>query len=430
MRIAHITPGTGGSYYCQNCFRDNEFLNTLLDLGHDVIKIPMYLPLNLDSPGEHGDLPVFYGAVNVYLKEKVALYRHAPRWMERIFDSPVMLHLAAKLSGSTNATGLEEMTISMLQGEDGRQASELDYLIQYLKREIKPDIVHISNALLLGLARRLKSDLGARIVCSLQDENEWIDPMDESYRKRIWDLMAAKTGDVDYFIAASDCYAERSKELLKIPSHKMKVIYGGIHAEDYKQSPLSFDPPVIGYLCRMSEYFGLGILADAFIKLKKDSEFRNTKLYMTGGYGGKDKQFLKKMLKEMARHGYENDVRIFKNFHRESRIEFLKSLTLLSVPVPSGESFGAYQLEALASGVPIVQPNVGCYPEFIKVTRGGIIYEPNDSKTLGKALSTLLKNPDRLKKMGEQGKKAVGKHYSIQKMAGNIVRIYQKVYNM
>ena len=293
MRIAHITPGTGGSYYCQNCFRDNEFLHALLALGHDIIKVPMYLPLNLDNPEDQEDSPVFYGAINVYLKEKMAMYRHAPRWIERFFDTPGMLHLAAKLSGSTNAAGLEEMTISMLQGEDGRQASELDYLIQYLKKEIKPDVVHISNALLLGLARRLKDDLGTKVVCSLQDENEWIDPMAEHYRNKIWNLMADKTRDVDYFIAASKCYAERARDLLKIPADKMEVVHGGIHTKGYKKSSLPFDPPVIGYLCRLSEYFGLGILADAFIDLKKDSRFRDLKLYLTGGYAGKDKQFLK-----------------------------------------------------------------------------------------------------------------------------------------
>ena len=427
MRIAHITPGTGGTFYCQNCFRDGEFLKSLMALGHDAIKVPMYLPLSLDNPDLHGDTPVFYGAINVYLKEKLSFYRHAPEWMERILDSRVLLNLAARLSGSTSASGLEEMTLSMLKGEEGRQASELDHLIRYLKKEVKPDIVHLSNALLLGLARRLKADLGSKVVCSLQDENEWIDPMEPEYQEKIWNLMGAKACDVDFFIAASECYKKKSRELMKIPSNKIEVIHGGIHLDDYEKSSLPMNPPVIGYLCRLSEYFGLGILVDAFIQLKKDMGFRDLKLYMTGGYTGEDKEFLKKLLKKITRHGYGKDVKIFKAFHKKNRIEFLKSLTLLSVPVPSGESFGAYQLEALASSVPIVQPNVGCYPEFIKDTRGGVIYEPNDSSTLVKTISTLLNNPVHLKRLAEKGNQAVINRYSIQEMAGNVVKIYQKV---
>ena len=181
MKIVHIIPGSGGTFYCQNCMRDNELIKALKDNGHDVHMVPMYLPLNVDVDGLMGDTPVFYGAINVYLKEKLAFYRHAPEWMERLFDSETMLQFAAKKAGSTRASGLEEMTISMLLGDEGRQASELEHLIKFLRMHIKPDVVHLSNALLLGLARRLKKDLGAAVVCSHQDENEWVDPMHEQY---------------------------------------------------------------------------------------------------------------------------------------------------------------------------------------------------------------------------------------------------------
>ena len=82
------------------------------------------------------------------------------------------------------------MTIALLEGEKGHQASELDHLIHFLKNEVAPAFVHLSNALLLGLARRLKSDLGAGVVVSLQDENEWVDLMTEKYQNQVWSLLA------------------------------------------------------------------------------------------------------------------------------------------------------------------------------------------------------------------------------------------------
>jgi len=118
MKIAYITPGSGDNFYCQNCFRDDELLTSMLILGHDVRKIQMYLPSGLNHSGVPGT-PVFYGAVNLYLREKVPIYRHAPSWLERAFDSQAMLRYAAKKSGSTSASGLEGMTISMLHGEEG-----------------------------------------------------------------------------------------------------------------------------------------------------------------------------------------------------------------------------------------------------------------------------------------------------------------------
>jgi glycosyltransferase involved in cell wall biosynthesis len=428
MKIVYVTPGSGGTFYCQNCFRDSDLLKSLFALGHDVIKSPMYLPINLDNTEGVANTPVFFGAINIYLKEKLPFYRHAPEWLERIFDSQALLQLAAKKSGSTRASGLEEMTISMLLGEKGRQASELDHLINYL-RQVNPDVVHLSNALLLGLAHRLKKDLGTGVVCSLQDENEWIDLMDESYQEKVWNIMAERAVDVDFFVTASQYYSDKSQKQLGIPGDKIKVIYGGVNLDGYEKSSLPFAPPVIGYLCRMSEYFGLGILVDAFISLKKESRFKDLRLHITGGYSGEDKHFVKELLKKISKVGFEKDVEIFKDFGKKNRIQFLKSLTLLSVPVPGGEAFGAYQVEALAAGVPVVQPNVGCFPEFVETTNGGIIYEPNDSETLAKSIVSLLSDPDRTRELGEQGRRTVLERFSMGNMAKDIVKVYEEVLN-
>ncbi len=428
MKIVYVTPGSGGIFYCQNCFRDSELLKSLFALGHEVIKVPMYLPVNLDNASGVVAAPVFFGAINIYLKEKLPFYRHAPGWLERVFDSQALLQLAARKSGSTRATGLEEMTISMLLGEKGRQASELDHLINYL-RQLNPEVVHLSNALLLGLAHRLKKDLGTGVVCSLQDENEWIDLMEESCQEKIWNIMAERAEDVDAFVTASQYYSGKSQKQLGIVGDKIKVIYGGVNLEGYEKSSLPFDPPVIGYLCRMSEYFGLGILVDAFIGLKKENRFKDLRLHITGGYPGEDKHFVKELLKKISKEGFEKEVEIFKNFDKENRIKFLKALTLLSVPVPGGEAFGAYQVEALAAGVPVVQPNAGCFPEFVETTNGGVIYEPNDSETLAKSIASLLSDPDRVRKLGEQGRRVVLERFSMGNMAKDIVKVYEEVLN-
>ena len=429
MKIVHIIPGSGGTFYCQNCMRDNELIKSLKSLGHEIHMIPMYLPISIDYHVKVNKIPIFYGAINIYLKEKLPFYRHAPIWLEKLFDSQALLRFAAKKSGSTRASGLEEMTISMLMGEEGRQASELDHLVKFLKREIEPDVVHLSNALLLGLARRLKNDLGIKVICSLQDENEWIDVMRDEYQKKVWDLMAERAVDVDMFVTASNFYSEKSRDQLKIPTQKIRVVYGGIDLDGYELSSLPFDPPVIGYLCRMSEYFGLGIIVDAFIRLKQDERFKDLKLYLTGGYTGDDKIFINEMVEKISMYGFEKDVRIFEEFNKEKRIQFLKSLTLLSVPVPTGEAFGAYQLEALAAGVPIVQPNIGGYPEFIEATGGGVIYDPNDGENLAKAIASLLTKPDQVHKLGAQGRKAVLEKYSMNDMARNIIKIYESLIN-
>ena len=214
---------------------------------------------------------------------------------------------------------------------------------------------------------------------------------------------------------------------MNIPADKIHVVYGGIDLSSYEQAPLTFDPPVIGYLCRMSEYFGLGIIVDAFIELKKDAKYTDLKLSLIGGYTGDDKPFVKKIVRKLTSEGFIKDVKIYDDFDIEHRLDFFKSLSLLSVPVLGGEAFGAYQVEALASGVPIVQPNLGGYPEFIEATGGGILYEPNEPKFLAQALSSMLDNPDKVREMGKKGREVVMDHFSMQNMALNILDVYKKV---
>jgi len=407
--------------------RDLNLFRTLRVSGHDISMIPMYLPVGGDDETVGGNSPIFYGAVNMYLMELFPWYHHAPQWLEKLLNSRSILRYAAKKAGSTRAAGLEDMTVSMLMGEDGHQASQLDQLISYLRDDVVPDVVHLSNALLLGLARRIKTELGVKVVCSLQDENEWVDPMSADYRGKVWGLMAEKAADVDIFVTPSRYYARKAGALLHIPPGKICVVHDGLDLEGYRRSPLPTDPPVIGYLCRMSEYFGLGILIDAFLLLKQNPRFRNARLHLTGGYTGDDKKFVGEMLEMIAARGFGDDVRIFEDFGRENKVRFLESLTLLSVPVPGGEAFGAYQVEALATGVPIVQPNVGGYPEFIEATGGGVLYEPNDPEILANALASLLGDPEKLRVLGERGRKAVAEKYSMDTMAKNIVEIYEGV---
>ena len=180
MRILNIIPGSGGSFYCGNCLRDSKYVDAMRDLGHEVVKIPMYLPLFAD---EHDirDIPVFYGAVSIYLKQLFPVLRKAPAWFDSLMNSKPVLKLAAGMAGSTRAKGLEEMTVSMLLGEEGMQKKELERMVDWMAVHCQPEIIHLSNALLLGLAHRLKDKLKVPLVCSLQDEDVWIDVMRPSF---------------------------------------------------------------------------------------------------------------------------------------------------------------------------------------------------------------------------------------------------------
>lgn len=427
MKIINIVPGFGGTFYCGNCLRDSGFTKALKDMGHEAHTLPIYLPLGNEKSQSENDMPVFYGAVNIYLKQNFSIFRRMPAWMYRFFDSSAILRFAAKKSGSTRAEGLEDMTMSMLRGHEGYQQEELQMLIDYLRDHEKPDVIHLSNALLLGLAYKIKTDLGIPVVCSLQDEDVWVDAMHEDFKQQVWDVMSEKAQDVDAFIAVSDFFADVMERKMRIPRHKLHVNHVGVDAKSYAMNTPSLDPPMIGYLSRMNEENGFGIVVDAFIELKRQPLFKKLKLRLSGGKTGDDKGFINKQIKKLKQNKFLEDVEFAEDFSKDAQAYFFKGLTLLSVPVLKGEAFGLYQLEALASGIPLVQPALGAFPEIIDATGGGMTYQPNTAEALAAKWAELISNPALLREMSEKGREAILQNFQLEKLAGKIVEVYSGV---
>ena len=427
MKIVNIVPGFGGTFYCGNCLRDSAYVNSLRELGHDAVTLPMYLPLTLSGQKTHEDVPVFYGAVNIYLKQQFPVFRYMPGWMENLLDSKPVLKFAAKKSGSTRASGLEELTESMLLGKQGHQNHELDRLVDFLKNHEKPDVVHFSNALLLGLAKQIREEVKVPVVCSLQDEDVWVDVMEPAWRDKIWQLMSEKCRDVDAFVAVSSWFAGVMQDKMHIPGGKMNVVHIGVKPGNYTYTLPAASPHAIGYLSRICEENGFEILVDAFILLKTDPRFKTLKLKVTGGMTGDDNAFVQRQLNKLEQNRILKDVEIQPDFSTESLERFFKSLTLLSVPVLKGEAFGLYQIEALASGVPLVQPGLGAFPEIVQATGGGIVYHPNTAESLAFNLSALLTDRGKLEQLSRAGRKSVEDAFDCRKLTGKMLEVYKKV---
>ncbi|MFN8255530.1 MAG: glycosyltransferase family 4 protein [Bacteroidales bacterium] len=426
MKIVNIVPGFGGSFYCGNCLRDSGYTKSLLKMGHQAMMLPIYLPLNFNHDVTDSDTPIFYGAVNIYLKQNFRIFKNMPHWLEKFFNSRAILKYAAKKAGSTRTDGLEEMTISMLNGSEGQQNIELQELIDFLKHHEKPDIVHLSNALLLGLAKEIRSQLNIPVICSLQDEDVWVDAMKDFYREKTWNLMAEKANDVDAFIAVSNYYASEMKLKMKIPDNKIIVVPIGIETDLYSYSEPVFNPPVLAYLSRLNHENGFEIFSDAFILLKKNDRFKNVKAKISGGYTSDDRFFIHKQISKFKKNGIFNDIEFVEDFDKESRSRFFENTTLLSVPVLKGEAFGTYQLESLACGTPLVQPNLGAFGEIAEKTLGGRTYSPNTAESLCKKWMELLSNPEGIKKMAMEGQKSVNQNYTNIGLSEKVLDVYQK----
>ena len=429
MKIVYIIPGSGGTFYCQNCLRDNILASAMQKAGHEVVILPMYLPMFSDSDENKETKQIFFGAVNLYLKYRFPLLRYVPDWLMCTFDSPFLLNFAAKSAGSTKAAGLEGMTLDILNGETGTMAKELDKLVEFLSDIEKPDIIHISNALLLGIVNGIKNKLNVPVVCSLQDENQWVDTMNEPFIQQVWDLIAVKVAGVDAFVAVSKYYGDKMREKLKFPEEKLHIVHIGIDTAQYPERRERPQHRAIGFISKITESLGFGILAEAFLKLKKEGKFKDLKLFASGGITKDNRKFIKNWQKKIAKAGWGRDFIIEPEFDKLKRIELLQKLSLLSVPVPGGEAFGTYLLEAMAAGIPVVQPDEGGFSEVINKTGGGVVYSPNDADTLAENLAKLLDDPGKIKKLSEKGRTKVKKHFDISNFVNDTLDVYQSLTN-
>ncbi|MEX2672364.1 MAG: glycosyltransferase family 4 protein [Phycisphaeraceae bacterium] len=424
MRIVKLTPGTG-NFYCGSCIRDNALANAMRAAGHDVMMVPMYLPHVLDEPEAALDSPVFFGGVNVYLQEKIPLFRHTPRWVDRLFDAPWLLRYVARFAGMTRARDLGEMTVSMLQGEHGRQNKELTKLIAWLKSQGKVDAVCLSNAMLLGVARRIKQELGCAIICTLAGEDAFLDSLIEPYRSDAWQLLSERAAEVDAFIAVSKYYGDTMTRRMTLNAERVHVVYNGVNMEGYRPAVERPDPPVVGYLARMIEGKGLTTLVDAFIELKQRDRVPGLTLRVGGSMTGDDENYVATLKAKLRSAGLADDVSFHPNLSHDEKADLLRSFSVMSVPATYGESFGLYLLEAWACGVPVVQPRHAAFPELLDLSGAGILCNADDVASLADGLEQLLLKPDDCTRMGLAGRGCVEARFTIERIAGEVLDVIE-----
>jgi len=428
MRIVQITPGSGGGFYCENCLRDAALVTAMRKLGYDVLMVPLYLPLGVEKSEPVGSAPIFFGGINVYLQQKSAIFRKTPRWIDRLFDSRRLLGWVARKARMTNTRELAGTTISILQGEQGRQVKELDRLVEWLSCEDnKADVVCLSNILIAGLARRIKDKLGVPVVCLLQDEHGFLDSLASPYAEQAWRIVAERAKDVDAFIAVSKYYADLMRQKLDLDADRIRVGYVGISLDGCEPRTTVPEIPTIGFLSRMCSEKGLDTLVEAFVILKKNDKLKNAKLRIAGGQNADDRAFLSDIRRRLSSCGLTDDVEFLADFDRTAKLAFLSSLSVLSVPEKGPAAYGLYVIEALAAGVPVVQPRSGVFKELLETTGGGVLCEPNDPRELARQIEKLLLDPDYAGQLGEKGRKAVFEKFDIQQTALEMVRIYEGI---
>lgn len=423
--------------YCGSCMRDNALAAELMRLGHDVSLLPFYTPTLTDEENVSRQGQVFFGGISVYLEQHLPWFRRAPRFLHRMVDAPEFIQAFTSGSISVDAKQLGALTVSTLRGVNGHQRMEIEKLLEWLRDEPRPDVVNIPYTLLICLARPLKEALNCPIVMTLQGEDLFLDGMSEPYRSEALGLVRQQLDDVDLFIAVSEYYARYMRDYLQIPETKMRIGTLGVNTSDLTFTPrtrrqsagasaAADDPFTIGYFARVAPEKGLHNLAEAYRVLRLEKGLPPSRLVVAGYLATEHRPYLEKIAEGLRVAGLADEFVYRGAVERARKVQFFHDIDVLSVPSPYREPKGLYLLEAMACGVPVVQPNFGAFPEMIARTGGGVLARSESGKDVADAIYDVWKDPAGAAEMGRRGAEGVRRFYTVTHMAENVLKVYRE----
>jgi glycosyltransferase involved in cell wall biosynthesis len=350
-----------------------------------------------------------------------------PKFLDRLWDSDWALRLATRRQIQVDPKSLGEMTVSMLRGERGFQRKEIRKLIDWLKRERKFDIINLPYSLLLGLAEPLKRALNVPVVCTLQGDDLFLDGLGEPHRQQALDLIHDASAHVDMFLPVSQYYLDFMAGYLGLPRSQMRLVPIGINLEGYlPRDAKRTGPFTIGYLARVAPEKGLHVLADAYRALRSRHGDAEARLVVAGYLPPEHAGYLASVRDTLRQAGLDQEFAYRGELDRAGKIAFLRELDVFSTPTTYQEPKGLFLLEAMACGVPVVQPRVGAFPEIVEQTGGGIVVDANP-EALADGILSLWRDPARARAFGLAGAAGVRAHYAVAHMAEAAEAVYLEV---
>jgi glycosyltransferase involved in cell wall biosynthesis len=442
-KIIYLTSVAGGMY-CGSCMHDNTLARAMAGQGWDIQLVPTYTPIRTDEADVSVDR-VFLGGINVFLQQKVPLLRYIPQVLDQFLDNPRLIRRVTSKAIDTDARTLGKLTCSMLRGTAGNQRKEMRRLISWLTAE-SPDVLIFSNILIGGCIPDIKRQLDVPIVVTLQGDDIFLDSLPLAYRNTCIDLIKSFTSDIDGFIVHTEFFRKYMSQYFGLDPDRIHVTPLGIDTTEFQsfldirpQNSAAVDeripdsgehakrPLTIGYLARLSREKGLHLLVDAFISLRRRHPHKPLSLKVAGWLGPANQDYAHRQWDKLDRAGLASDFQFLGSVDRAGKLRFLSEIDLLSVPTEFLEPKGLYALEALAAGVPVVQPAHGAFPELIQQTGGGRLFRPLDADDLAEALFNLVDDSTLRLRLGQTGQRFVHQPRNSQSMAAAMANVISDV---
>jgi rhamnosyl/mannosyltransferase len=292
-----------------------------------------------------------------------------------------------------------------------------------LHRKYRFDVVHIhfpdpmSHIASLALPRSVKRIITWHADISRQKNFLAI------YRP----LLRRALKSADAVVVPTPAHIHSSPELSRLTDgSRIHVIPFGFDLAPFlRESPVAetararFPGKRIFALGRHVYYKGFDVLIDAMAVVDPDAQL------LLGGTGP-----LTEALRARARErGVVNRVHFLGLIAEHDLPGYYQACDVFCLPANSpAEAFGIVQVEAMASGKPVVSTQLNNGVSYVNVHgQTGLLVPPNDAPALAGAINGLLADSSLRKTMGVRARERVIEEFSLEKMGSKTLELYHYV---
>jgi glycosyltransferase involved in cell wall biosynthesis len=229
------------------------------------------------------------------------------------------------------------------------------------------------------------------------------------------------TKRMDRVITVSASAAEETKNVFKVPTQKLRVIYNGIDTTIFRK--LDGEVKQHGHLIMVGNSQdrkkGLVYLLEALRLLQRKNDVKLTIV----DRGLPDNEYAPQLVN---RYNLDGRVNFTGKVGLEELVEHYSRAEVAVVP-SLYEGFGLPAAEAMACGLPVIATTAGALPEVVEDGKSGILVPPQDAHALAKAIEQLLNDEQLRRVMGEEGRKRVQTHFTWEQAAKKTLEVYQEV---
>ncbi|HXH13636.1 MAG TPA: glycosyltransferase [Alphaproteobacteria bacterium] len=283
-----------------------------------------------------------------------------------------------------------------------------------------PDIVHLHVPYPMGELAQLLFGRSRRLVMTYHSDIVRQRHLLRLYEPILWQVLHR----ADRIIVSSWRYAYSSRFLTPFLAKCVRVPYGIDLAFFQKTDAArvamvrrSWPGPLVLFVGRFRYYKGLPYLVDA-------AQWIQGTVLLVGG--GPTEAPLRRQVRRLGRRG-----RVI--FAGEVSDDWLASYyaaadVFVLPSVERSEAFGIVQLEAMASGLPVVSTELGTGTSYVNVHgETGLIVPPRDARALADAVNLLLKNPELRERLGATGRARVAAQFTKDRMVEQVSTLYRSL---